>query len=282
MISDERTAIKLLGGALQKAVAERLAPKTGLAFSGGVDSSLISALARSGITLYSVGFEGSHDLQHAQYAAEVLGLDGKLHAKVITQKEIEEYIPDVIRSIKSTDPMAVEIGLPLFIATREAHDDDMKVMLSGRGADELFAGYQRYIRISENGYLADEIKKDVKNLVEIGIDRDRALASANSIELRTPYLDRNVIEIGLQIAPELKIRKKDGSYMRKYILRRVAENIIPHELAWTEKRAMQYGSGVHRGLGKLARSCGFVGIGSVKRYIISIAKEIRHSCVEER
>ncbi|MCD5409411.1 MAG: asparagine synthase C-terminal domain-containing protein [Methanocellales archaeon] len=271
MISDERTAIKLLGGALQKAVAEGLAPKTGLAFSGGVDSSLISALARSDITLYSVGFEGSHDLQHAQYAAEVLGLNGNLHAKIITQKEIEEHIPDVIRSVKGTDPMAVEIGLPLFIAAREAHKDGMKAMLSGQGADELFAGYQRYIRISEKGYLADETKKDVKNLVEVGIDRDRAVASANSIELRTPYLDRNVIEIGLQIAPELKIRKKDGSYMRKYILRRVAENIIPHELAWMEKKAIQYGTGVHRELGRLAKSCGFRSTGC---YLASLAQEV--------
>lgn len=268
MISDERTAIKLLGGALQKAVAEGLAPKTGLAFSGGVDSSLISALARSDITLYSVGFEGSHDLQHAQYAAEVLGLNGNLHAKIITQKEIEEHIPDVIRSVKGTDPMAVEIGLPLFIAAREAHKDGMKVMLSGQGADELFAGYQRYIR---SLHLADEIEKDVKNLVEIGIDRDRAVASANSIELRTPYLDRNVIEMGLQIAPELKIRKKDGNYVRKYILRRVAENIIPHELAWMEKKAIQYGTGVHRELGRLAKSCGFRSTG---RYLASLAQEV--------
>ncbi len=271
MISDEETAVKLLGGVLQKAIAEGLAPKTGIAFSGGVDSSLISAMAQKDmedINLYSVGFEESHDLQHAQYAAELLGLDGSLHAKVITRKEIEKDIPDVIRSVKSSDPMAVEIGLPLFIAAREAHDDGMKIMLSGQGADELFAGYQRYIRISEMGYLADETKKDVKNLVEIGIDRDRAVAYANSIELRTPYLDRNVIEVGLQIAPELKIHKKDGSYMRKYILRRVAENIIPHELAWMEKKAMQYGTGVHRELGGLARSCGFR---STRCYLASLA-----------
>ncbi len=120
-------------------------------------------------------------------------------------------------------------------------------------------------------HLADEIEKDVKNLVEIGVKRDHAVASANSIELRTPYLDRNVIEIGLQIAPELKIRKKDRTYMRKYILRRVAENIIPHELAWMEKKAMQYGTGVHRELGKLAISRGFE---STKCYLTSLAQEV--------
>jgi asparagine synthase (glutamine-hydrolysing) len=257
MISDEETAVKLLGSALQAAVTKM--DGEAVMFSGGVDSSLISALARNGITLYAVGLEGSHDLRHAEYTAELLDLEDNLRIKIITQKEIEENIPNVIHLVKSAEPMAVEIGLSVFIASKEAHNDGTRVMLSGQGADELFAGYQRYIRIFQEGKdaLVREIRKDVENLVETGIQQDCRIASANSIELRTPYLDQNVIEIGLRISPELKIRKIGGSYKRKYILRRVAENIIPYELAWKEKKAMQYGTGLHRELGKLARAHGF-------------------------
>jgi len=276
LISDENVAINLLRDALHRAVDKRMGQKTGIAFSGGVDSSLIAALAKgSRITLYSVGLENSHDVRQATRAAELLGLKNCLRLKTITQNEIESLLPKVIKATGSPDPTQISIGTPLFIAAKKAHEDGIKIMLSGQGADELFAGYHRHAKAFEEGgdALHREIVRNVKNIAEADLKRDTAVTAANSIELRTPYLDDEVIKIGLRIAPGLKIRKDGEGYKNKYILRRLAEDVIPHEIAWKEKKAMQYGSGIHRALDKLSRAHGFRGIGRVKRYLVSIAEK---------
>lgn len=278
LISDEEVAINLLRNALQRAVDKRLGEKIGIAFSGGVDSSLIAALAKgkeSKITLYSVGLENSHDVRQAIRAAELLGLKNYLRLKIVTQNEIEFFLPKVIKAIGSIDLTQISIGTPLFIAAERAHDDGIKIMLSGQGADELFAGYHRHAKAFEKGadVLHQEIIKGIKNIAEVDLRRDTAVTAANSIEMRTPYLDDDVIEIGLRIAPELKIRKTGEGYKNKYILRRLAEDVIPHEIAWKGKKAVQYGSGIHRALDKLSRAHGFRGIGRVKHYLISIAEK---------
>lgn len=278
LITDEDIAINLLRDALRKAVDKRIGQKTGIAFSGGVDSSLIAALAKgkeSKITLYSVGLENSHDVSQAIRAAELLGLKDCLCLRIVTQDEIESCLPKVIKAIGNVDTTQISIGTPLFIAAERAHDDGIKIMLSGQGADELFAGYHRHAKAFEKGadVLHQEIIKGMQNVGEADLKRDTAVTAANSIELRTPYLDDDVIEIGLRIAPELKIRKTGEGYKNKYILRRLAEDVIPHEIAWKEKKAVQYGSGVHRALDKLSRAHGFRGIDRLKCYLISIAEK---------
>ena len=91
----------------------------------------------------------------------------------------------------------------------------------------------------------------------INLERDDMVTMANSVELRVPFLDKEVIKTGLAISPELKVLKKDGFYTRKYILRKAAEDLLPPELLWKEKKAMQYGTGVQKILDKLARDAGF-------------------------
>ncbi|MDI6888409.1 MAG: asparagine synthase-related protein [Methanocellales archaeon] len=276
LISDEETAVNLLRNALQRAVDKRVGQKTGIAFSGGVDSSLIAALAKgSKITLYSVGLENSQDVRQAKHAAELLNLRNCLRPRVITPNDIESFLPRVIKVVKSADLTQISIGTPLFIAAEKAHKDGIKIMLSGQGADELFAGYHRHVKVFEKGadVLHQEVVKGIKNIAEVDLRRDTAVTAANFIELRTPYLDEEVVEVGLRIAPKLKIRKTGEGYKNKYILRRLAEDVIPHEIAWKEKKAVQYGSGVHRALDKLSRAHGFRGIGRVNRYLISIAEK---------
>ncbi len=277
LISDEDVVINLLRDALQRAVYERLEPKVGIAFSGGVDSSLITAMAkeRSEVVLYSVGLEDSHDVRQAARAAELLGLKDCLRLKIVTQDEIEACLPKVIKAIGNVDPTQISIGVPLFIAAKKAHDDGVNVMLSGQGADELFAGYHHHITAFEKGadVLHQEVIKDIQNIAEVDLKRDTAVTAVNSIELRKPYLDDDVIKIGLRIAPELKIRKTGEGYKNKYILRRLAEDIVPRDIAWKEKKAMQYGSGIHRAMDRLSRAHGYRGAGRVKRYLISIAEK---------
>ena len=240
----------------------RLTQTSGIAFSGGIDSTFLAALAKkinSSISLYAVGLPDSHDIAQAQSAAEAAGMRDSLKIHFLSPEEIEAAVPDVIYATESTDPMKIAIGLPLYFVAKTAKEDGKRVLLTGQGADELFGGYSRHEGFLEQGpeVLDREIYSDIKNISTINLERDDMVTMANSVELRVPFLDKEVIRTGLAISPELKVLKKDGLYTRKYILRKAADGLLPSELLWKEKKAMQYGTGVQKVLDKLARDAGF-------------------------
>ncbi len=261
-ITDENIASGSLIHAIEKAVKKRTYSPCAIAFSGGLDSSLIAALCPEA-ELYSVGMAGSHDIMQTKKAAHLLGMENKLHLHELTVDDVRTAIPYVIRAIESTEPQKVSIAVPLFLASKNAHDDGLRVMLSGQGADELFAGYKRYESMGHEE-LEPALKRDLDNIAQNNLERDDAATMANSVELRVPYLDREVVELALRIAPELKI--KNG--MRKYILRLAAGRLLPEELALKEKKAAQYSSGIYSAIEKLARKKGFK---AVRDYFENVA-----------
>jgi len=97
------------------------------------------------------------------------------------------------------------------------------------------------------------LRTDFENIARNNLERDDAVTMANSVELRVPYLDKRVIELALSITPELKIHNG----IRKYILRQAASTVLPDELAWKEKKAAQYSSGIYSAMEKLARKNGY-------------------------
>lgn len=261
-ISAENEAVFYLKAALEKAVELRLTHTSGIAFSGGIDSTFLAALAKRidpDIALYAVGLPDSHDIAQAEYAAEAIGMKRNLKVHFLSPEEIEDAVPRVIYATESTDPMKVSIGLPLYIVAKTAREDGKRVLLTGQGADELFGGYSRHEGFFEQGpdVLDKEIYSDLQNISTINLERDDMVTMANSVELRVPFLDKEVIKTGLAISPELKVLKKEGSYTRKYILRKAAEGLLSPELLWKEKKAMQYGTGVQKILDRLSRDSGF-------------------------
>ncbi len=275
---DEITASKLLFDAIECAVKKRCYKPMAIAFSGGLDSSLIAAICHNSefseyIELYAVGMAGSHDLLQTKKAAELLGLGDKLHLHEPSIGDVEIALPYVIKAIESTEPQKVSIALPFFFASRNAHEDGLRVMLSGQGADELFAGYKRYGSMSSE-QLLQALEIDLSNIARNNLERDDAVTMANAVELRVPYLDRAVVEMALGISPDLKIH--NGT--RKYILRKAATRILPEELVLKEKKAAQYSSGMYSALEKLGKKNGFRGERFVGRYLDSL---ILGSCVSE-
>ncbi len=260
-ITDENTASKTLYNAIEKAVKKRRCTPCAIAFSGGLDSSLIAALCPEA-ELYSVGMAGSHDITQTKKAAQLLGMEDKLHLHELTINDVESSLPDVIKAIESCDPLKVSIAMPLFFASKDANNDSLRVMLSGQGADELFAGYKRYESMNPSE-LELALRKDLDNIAENNLERDDAVTMANAVELRVPYLDREVVELALRIAPELKIREG----VRKYILRQAAKALLPHELVFKEKKAAQYSSGIYSALEKIARKNGYKGERALGRYL---------------
>ena len=115
--------------------------RIGIIFSGGIDSVIIAWLAKKmvrEVICYTGGVQGSSDIAFARRIAKRLGL--KLKVNELTHEEVEEMIPDVINTIEHTNSGQVEVAIPVYAAAKLAHEDGIKVVLSGQAADELFGG----------------------------------------------------------------------------------------------------------------------------------------------
>ena len=229
-----------------------------VALSGGVDSTLVACLAKR--ECVAVGLEGSHDLKQARHAAETLGLS--CSCAVITEDEIAAALPTVVATIPKKDPVNTGIALTQFFIARWAGEHGHRRIITGQGADELFGGYSRYL---EADTLEADLERDFAGL-EAQARRDQAVAALHGTYLSMPYLDCRVVRAARAIPAAEKV--KDGR--RKVPLRTVAERYIPQDLAWYEKKAMQYGSGVWATLRKLARKNGYKT--SVQDYIDQIIR----------
>ncbi|MDD4137260.1 MAG: asparagine synthase-related protein [Methanoregula sp.] len=229
-----------------------------VALSGGVDSTLVACLAKR--ECVAVGLEGSHDLKQARRAADALGLSCTY--ATITEDEIASALPTVIATIPGKDPVNTGIALTQYFITRWAGEHGYRRIITGQGADELFGGYTRYL---ESTTLEEDLARDFTGL-EVQARRDQAIAALHGTYLSMPYLDIRVVRAARAIPATEKVR--DGR--RKIPLRTVAERYIPQDLAWYEKKAMQYGSGVWSTLRKLARKNGYKT--SVQDYIDQISR----------
>ncbi|MBM4241324.1 MAG: asparagine synthase (glutamine-hydrolyzing) [Euryarchaeota archaeon] len=242
---------KHLTASLIKSVKKRIKglSQVGIIFSGGIDSTLIAAISNElGIEtiLYSVGHEDSIDLKFAKKVARDIGL--ALHIKTVTVEDVRSYLPLVLNAIEEFNIMKIGVGMPAYIASKMAHNNGLKVMLSGQGADELFGGYHRYLKLyHEKGETAQEdLKEDILNLYHVNLQRDDAVTMANSVELRVPYLDLDIINIAMNIPMKYKI-KDSNDKLRKCILREVAAEFgVPKMIVERPKKAAQYGSGIHK------------------------------------
>jgi asparagine synthase (glutamine-hydrolysing) len=211
-----------------------------VALSGGVDSALVARLA--GLQCVVVGLPGSHDLQRARLAAGELDLT--LHEVQIDPAQIEEALAAVLPVIPDKDPVNASIAATLFFVCRWAGDHGVERVLAGQGADELFGGYSRYLHTAT---LAEDMEKDFQGLPR-QLARDQAVAGLFGAYFSLPYMDLRVVAAARAIPARLRI--VDG--VRKRPLRAVAARHLPAAIAWYEKKAMQYGSGVMKEMERLA------------------------------
>ncbi|MFA4876780.1 MAG: asparagine synthase C-terminal domain-containing protein [Methanoregula sp.] len=228
------------------------------ALSGGVDSTLVACLAQR--ECVAVGIEGSHDLRQAKSAANALGLSCTF--VTISEAEIEEALPTVVNTIPKKDPVNTGIALTQYFITRWAGENGYHRIITGQGADELFGGYSRY---QESADLEAELARDFLGL-EQQARRDQGIAALFGTYLSMPYMDARVVRAARAIPAAEKVKGD----RRKIPLRTVAERYISKDLAWYEKKAMQYGSGVFGVMRKLARKNGYKT--SMQDYIDQISR----------
>ncbi len=257
-INDMEEALEAYQAAFDRAVEKRVAglDRVGVLFSGGIDSVLVSRavqLAGCKVTCYSVGAKGGGDVEMALRSAKELGLNIKL--EYLTEELIESLLPEIIEAIELNGLIQVEAAIPMYIAAKMCREDNHKVMFTGQAADELFAGYSWYNDVvREKGHLAlpDRLGDDIEKLYLDTLEREDRMAMAHSIELRAPFLDREVIRTAMRIAPNLKIKDADDKY-RKLVHRELAlRKGIPREIAYRQKSRAQDGTGVHEMIRSIA------------------------------
>lgn len=241
----EEQAVDRLRQTLEKAVTKRLMSDVplGAFLSGGLDSSLIVALAQRNLSrpmhTFSVGMAQSPDLQAARLVSRHVGTVH--HEYVLTVDEVLARLPDIIRSLESYDRDLVRSAIPCYFTSRLA-SEQVKVILTGEGADELFAGYRYYKDIEDlDTVLHDELRRSVASLHNINLQRVDRLTMAHSIEGRVPFLDLEMIELGQEIPAHLKLRGSPP--VEKWILRKAFEDLLPHDIVWRKKAQFDEGSG---------------------------------------
>ena len=257
-VKDNPTSIEDLHDALADAVHRQLMSDVpyGVLLSGGLDSSITSALAKkfaakrieSGDTQtawwpqlhsFSVGLEGSPDLAAAQKVAEHIGT---VHHEIkFTIQEGLDAIREVIYHLETYDITTIRASTPMFLMARAIKALGIKMVLSGEGADELFGGYLYFHKAPNAEEFHEETVRKLDKLHQYDCLRANKSLAAWGIEGRVPFLDKEFIEIAMRLNPKDKMITSDR--MEKWVLRKAFESYLPESVAWRQKEQFSDGVG---------------------------------------
>ncbi len=249
--------VELFSEAVRRIVPRR----SGIAFSGGLDSALVAKVARSeGLEpeLISVGLRGQPELEHAEKTAKSFGIQANV--RELSSAEILDSLPDVVGTIETTDPVIVGISVPIYFACQKAREMGLSYIAAGQLSDELFGGYGKFEGIALQAGI-DNLGKEMFNSVIAASAKDfdpgDKLAVAAGLELCCPFAYLPFVEYALRLPTSLRIKLADGKVTRKYILRRLAARLgLPDSVVDRPKKAVQYSSGVQKVLLKEAKRHG--------------------------
>lgn len=224
----------------------------GVFLSGGLDSSLVAAIAADYLAgrgkklqTFAVGTENSSDLLAARQVAE--HLDTEHHERIYTAEDATGVLPEVVRSIESFDPSLVRSAVPNYMLA-EFTAKTVKVVLTGEGADEIFAGYSYYHEQFKNSEdLQAELIRTIEGLHNLNLQRADRVTMAHGLEARVPFLDREVIAFGLHLPAGWKAAGE--GVPEKRLLREAFDGWLPHDLLWRKKEQFGEGSGALEVLG---------------------------------
>ena len=227
---------------LEQAVNKRLMADVpvGVYLSGGLDSTIIAALVAQelkDVHSFAVGVEGSPDIINARAAAEALGTQH--HEYLYDLDDVLHALPDVIYHLESFDPLLVRSAIPNFFLAQLTRQY-VTVVLTGEGADELFAGYH-YLKRFNGRRLHDELVQLTSALYNCNLQRCDRMTMAHSIEGRVPFLDVEFIKLSMRVPLMDKIEPNEQ--IEKWALRKAFEDILPQNVVWRTKEQFSKGAG---------------------------------------
>ena len=257
-VKDNLTSIETLHDALSDAVHRQLMSDVpyGVLLSGGLDSSITSALAKKfaakrvesndtqaawwpQLHSFSVGLEGSPDLAAAQEVAKHIGT---VHHEVkFTIQEGLDAVREVIYHLETYDITTIRASTPMYLMARAIKALGIKMVLSGEGADELFGGYLYFHKAPNAKEFHEETVRKLDKLHQYDCLRANKSLAAWGIEGRVPFLDKEFIEIAMRVNPKDKMITQDR--MEKWVLRKAFEDYLPNRVTWRQKEQFSDGVG---------------------------------------
>src|SRR5712664_2362599 len=257
----ELDAIKALDELFIEAVRRIVPRRSGIAFSGGLDSALVAKVARSEDLepeLISVGLKGQPELEHAEKTAKSFGIHPNI--RELSSSEILNSLPEVVAIIETADPVIVGISVPIYFACQKAREMGLSYVAVGQLSDELFGGYGKFEDIALQEGI-DNLGREMFNSVVAASAKDfdpgDKLAVAAGLELCCPFAYLPLVKYALKLPASLRVKIADGRVTRKYILRRLASSLsLPDSVVDRPKKAVQYSSGVQKVLLKEAKRQG--------------------------
>ena len=257
-VKNNQTSIEDLHDALSNAVHRQLMSDVpyGVLLSGGLDSSITSALAKKfaskriesddkqsawwpQLHSFSVGLEGSPDLKAAKLVADHIGT---IHHEIkFTIQEGLDAIREVIYHLETYDVTTVRASTPMFLMARAIKSLGIKMVLSGEGADELFGGYLYFHKAPSAKDFHDETVRKLNKLHQYDCLRANKSLAAWGIEGRVPFLDKEFIDVAMRLNPKDKMIT--SKRMEKWVLRKAFESYLPKSVAWRQKEQFSDGVG---------------------------------------
>ena len=257
-VKDNAASVEAIHNALEASVRRQLMSDVpyGVLLSGGLDSSVISAIAEKfaanrvedegqtrawwpRLHSFAVGLKGAPDLAKARMVAEHIGT---VHHEInYTIQEGLDAIRDVIYFIETYDVTTVRASTPMYLLARVIKSMGIKMVLSGEGADEIFGGYLYFHKAPDARAFHDETVRKLSKLYLYDCLRANKSLSAWGVEGRVPFLDTEFLDVAMRTNPEAKMCP--GQTMEKKIVREAFADMLPAEVAWRQKEQFSDGVG---------------------------------------
>ncbi len=230
----------------------------GVLLSGGLDSSLVAAIAKKyagrrveedekteawwpQLHSFAVGLLESPDLKAAREVAAHIGtVHHELH---FTVQEGIDALSDVIHHLETYDVTTIRASTPMYLMARRIRAMGIKMVLSGEGSDELFGGYLYFHKAPDAKSLHEETVRKLDNLHLFDCLRANKSMAAWGVEARVPFLDRSFIDVAMRLNPEVKLSGKQRGRMEKQFLREAFAGYLPDSVLWRQKEQFSDGVG---------------------------------------
>ncbi|WP_241624755.1 asparagine synthase B [Rosenbergiella epipactidis] len=258
-VAEAVTDKEALKDALEESVKSHLMSDVpyGVLLSGGLDSSIISAITKRfaakrvedadqsdawwpQLHSFAVGLKGAPDLKAAKEVADALGT---VHHEInFTVQEGLDAIKDVIYHIETYDVTTIRASTPMYLMSRKIKAMGIKMVLSGEGADEIFGGYLYFHKAPNAKEFHEENVRKLAALHMYDCARANKAMSAWGVEARVPFLDKQFLDVAMRINPADKMCGQNGK-MEKHILRECFSSYLPESVAWRQKEQFSDGVG---------------------------------------